>query len=88
MSLSNAERQSRYKKTRHKANNGDGEYQLNCWITSQAKFALKRLAKHHGITQRAVLEWLLIESDETTWRSLSEDQQDEYLEVCHRFLDS
>ena len=81
MRLSNAERQARYKKTRYQANNGDGEYQLNCWITSQAKFALKRLAKHHGITQRAVLEWLLIESDETTWRSLNEEQQDEYLEV-------
>ena len=81
MSLSNAERQARYKKTRYQANNGDGEYQLNCWITSQAKFALKRLAKHHGITQRAVLEWLLTECDETTFRALSEEQQDEYLEV-------
>ena len=81
MSLSNAERQARYKKTRYQANNGDGEYQLNCWITSQAKFALKRLAKHHGMTQRAVLEWLLTESDETTFRALNEEQQDEYLEV-------
>ena len=81
MRLSNAERQARYKKTRYQANNGDGEYQLNCWITSQAKFALKRLAKHHGMTQRAVLEWLLTESDETTFRALNEEQQDEYLEV-------
>ena len=81
MSLSNSERQARYKKTRHKANDGDGEYQLNCWLTSQAKFALKRLAKHHGISQRAVLEWLLTESDEATFRSLSEDQQDDYLSV-------
>ena len=81
MSLSNAERQARYKKTRYQANNGDGEYQLNCWITSQAKFALKRLAKHHGMTQRAVLEWLLTESDETTFRALNEEKQDEYLEV-------
>ncbi len=81
MSLSNAERQARYKKTRYQANNGDGEYQLNCWITSQAKFALKRLAKHHGITQRAVLEWLLTESDETTFRALNDEQQVEYLEV-------
>ena len=81
MRLSNAERQARYKKTRYQANNGDGEYQLNCWITSQAKFALKRLAKHHGMTQRAVLEWLLTESDETTFRAMNEEQQDEYLEV-------
>ncbi len=81
MRLSNAERQARYKKTRYQANNGDGEYQLNCWITSQAKFALKRLAKHHGMTQRAVLEWLLTESDETTFRALNEEKQDEYLEV-------
>ena len=81
MSLSNAERQARYKKTRYKANNGDGEYQLNCWLTSQAKFALKRLAKHHGMTQRAVLEWLLIENDEATFRALSEEGKDDYLGV-------
>ena len=81
MRLSNAERQARYKKTRYQANNGDGEYQLNCWITSQAKFALKRLAKHHGMTQRAVLEWLLTESDETTFRAMNDEQQVEYLEV-------
>lgn len=81
MSLSNAERQARYKKTRYKANNGDGEYQLNCWITSQAKFSLKRLARYHGISQRAVLEWLLTETDGATFKSLSQEQQDEYLGV-------
>ena len=82
MSLSNAERQARYKKSRYQANNGDGEYQLNCWVTSQAKFALKRLAKHHGMTQRAVLEWLLSAADESAWKELETDEeQSQYLGV-------
>ena len=81
MSLSSSERQARYKKNRQKATEGDGEYQINCWVTSQAKFALKRLAKHHGMTQKAVLEWLLTECDETTMRALSDEEQERYLDV-------
>ena len=79
--MSNAERSSRYKKTRHHANNGDGEMQINCWVTSQAKFALKRLARHHGVKQREILEKLILEADEEILRSMNDTEFEQYLGV-------
>lgn len=81
MAMTNAERQARYKKMRHQANDGDGEAQLNCWITSQAKLALKRLGKHHGLKQREIIERLILSADEEVLHSLNDDDFDQYLSV-------
>lgn len=79
MAMSNAERQARYKKNRPTANQGDGDYQLNCWITSQAKFALKRIARHYQMTQRAVLEWILTEVDDEIFQELTDEEAEAYI---------
>ena len=55
------ERQAAYRSRRH---DGDGDRRLNTWLSSQAAFALRRLARHQGLSQRAVLERLVIEADQ------------------------
>lgn len=58
-----AERQRAYRARRVDANQGDSDYRLNTWITSQASFALDRLAAHHGVSKRAMLERLILAAD-------------------------
>ena len=66
MAKTAAQRQAAYRK---RASVGDGYYRLNGWINMRAHFALKRLAKRYGVTQREVLEQLIIAEDD---RILSE----------------
>jgi hypothetical protein len=61
------ERQAAYRSRRH---DGDGEYRLNTWLSSQASFALRRLARHQGLSQRAVLERLVIDADQAIFDAL------------------
>ena len=62
MAKSNAERQAAYR-TRHlKDENGKGE-RLNLVIDLQAKRTLERLATCYGVTQRAMLERILVEAE-------------------------
>ena len=70
MAKSNAERQKAYRQNRQTANNGDSDYRLNTWITSQASFALSRLAKHQNTTQRAILEALILAADEAITKDM------------------
>jgi hypothetical protein len=55
-----AQRQAHYRARR---DDGDGEYRINTWVSSKTDFALNRLARHHGLTRRAMLERLIVEMD-------------------------
>lgn len=80
MSLSNAERQARYRKSRPFAGpDGNGERQLNTWLSTGAWLALGRLAKHYAVTKREMLERLLMEENERVTRGMNEEQFAEYL---------
>ena len=61
MAKTAAERQAAYRK---RASVGDGYYRLNGWINMGAHFALKRLARRYGVTQREMLEQLIIAEDD------------------------
>ncbi|MBV8615665.1 MAG: hypothetical protein JOY66_18125 [Acetobacteraceae bacterium] len=37
---------------------------LNTWVTTGAALALARLARHHGVTHRAMLERLIAAADD------------------------
>jgi hypothetical protein len=67
MPKTSAERQAAYRSRR---NDGDGDHRLNTWISTSAYFALARLARHQGLSRRAVLEQLVIAADQAILDSL------------------
>lgn len=75
---SNKERQAKYRAGRATAGpNGDGERRLECWISSEAHFALARLARHRSLTKRSLIETLLIKEDGEILRGLADNEQHE-----------
>jgi hypothetical protein len=79
MALTGAERQKRYRENRKMADNG--YRQINTWISTEAYEALRRMARRNGVTQREMLERLLIDVQERIMRRLSDAQLDEYLKA-------
>ena len=62
MAMTVAERQAAYRKTRPVAGD-NGERRINTWVSTGAALALVRLARRDGVTQRQVLERMLIAAD-------------------------
>lgn len=58
-----AERQAAYRKARPTAGE-NGERRINAWVTTGAALALARLARHHGFTNREMLERLITAADD------------------------
>jgi hypothetical protein len=79
MALTAAERQKRYRENRKMADNG--YRQINTWISTEAYEALRRMARRDGVTQRELIERLLIDEQDTVIRGLSDAQLDEYLKA-------
>jgi hypothetical protein len=70
-----AERQAAYRKKRPFAGAaGDGERNLNTWVSTAAALALARLARHHAVSQREVLERLILAADEAILATLNVDE--------------
>lgn len=63
MARTAAERQAACRLRRPTAGE-NGDKQINTWVTTRAHKALTRLARHHGISQRVMLERFLIEADD------------------------
>lgn len=65
MSKTNAQRQANYRARRQMAGpDGNGERQLNTWISTGAFLGLTRLARRDGVTKREWIERLIkIEDD-------------------------
>jgi hypothetical protein len=57
-----AERQAAYRHSRSTAGE-NGERRINTWVSTGAALALARLARHHGVTQREMLERLIVAAD-------------------------
>jgi hypothetical protein len=77
MGKSGAQRQEEYRQ-RHLR---DGTLErLNLLVPVSAKRQLERLAYCYGVTQRTMLEKLLAEAERATLKSLSPEQQRDYLE--------
>ena len=74
--LTNAQRQSNYRKSTYEA----GLYKINSVIDSTAHFALARLAKHYAVTQRKIIEDLIVKADERIRKKMEIDTPawDEY----------
>ena len=71
MAKTSAQRQAAYRSRRH---DGEGTRRLCAWISVRAYFALRRLARHHGISQREMIERLAIQADDQIWKTLDYDK--------------
>jgi hypothetical protein len=60
-----AQRQAAYRARRpHAGNDNNGERRLSVWIDTRASLALTRLARRYAVTQRALIERLVLAEDE------------------------
>jgi hypothetical protein len=74
MAKTAAERQRDYRARRPFAGpDGNGERRLNVWVATGAAQALKRLAQHHGVSQRETVERLILDADERIVKGLDPD---------------
>lgn len=74
MTKTSAQRQAKYRAGRMVAGD-NGERRINTWVTTRAALALARLANHNGITQRAILEQLLIAAQDNVQASFKTDAE-------------
>ncbi|SCY69993.1 hypothetical protein SAMN05216420_11375 [Nitrosospira sp. Nl5] len=70
MAKSNAERQAAYR-VRHLGDKGGKSERVNFVIDQHAKLALERLAICYAVTQRTVLERILVEVEQATLASVA-----------------
>lgn len=82
MTTTAAQRQAAYRARRQDAGD-NGERRLNTWISTGAHLALTRLARHHQVTQRAMLERFILAEDERVLAELALDtpQWDAYFKA-------
>jgi Replication regulatory protein RepB len=71
-----AERQAAYR-ARHRGAGGDGAL-LNVTISAAAKSELERLARHHGLTQRAMIERLIADGRSSALDGMTAEQAAQY----------
>lgn len=71
MGMTNAERQAAYRQRHLASEDGRGE-RLNVVIDVHARACLQRLARHHGISQRQMLERLLTGAEQSVLEGLAD----------------
>ena len=74
------ERQRAYRARRATAGD-NGERRIQAWVITKADLALDRLARHHGITRKAMLEKLILEADDSIHRGLDDEAYEAYMYV-------
>ena len=64
MAESTAERQAAYRARRSSAGaDGNGERRVSMWLSTGAALALARLARRYGVTQRELVETMVLAED-------------------------
>jgi hypothetical protein len=74
MAKTASQRQAAYRARRpHAGHDGNGERRLSVWIETRAALALARLARRYAVTQRALIERLVIAEDERILADIKHD---------------
>lgn len=74
MAKTPAERQKEYRAKRQFAGeDGNGERRITAYVSTRAALALQRLAKSYGVTQRDLLERLLVTEEDKVLKGLKLD---------------
>lgn len=76
MAQPTVQRQAAYR-ARHAAagKDGNGELRLEMWVSTEADFALARLARRCALTRRQMLERLIVRADDAIVRRLDPDSK-------------
>lgn len=65
MAMTTAERQAKYRESRHHAGkHGDGQRRINAWVDLGTYLALERISLRYGLTKRDALEKVIRAEDE------------------------
>ncbi|TBU77174.1 hypothetical protein DNK10_06600 [Pseudomonas daroniae] len=76
MAKSSAQRQAEYRARRAFAgSDGNGERRINTWVSTACALGLERLARRYSVTQREMLERLIVAADEEIISSLNIDSE-------------
>lgn len=78
MAKTSAQRQQAYRAGRARAGD-NGELRINTFVATSAALSLKRLAKHYGVTQRAMLERLIGDADKAVVAPMDDAEFERYL---------
>ncbi len=79
MGKSNAERQAEYRARRpYEGPGGNGERRLNTWVSTGASLALERMSRRYGVTQKEMLEKLIMAEAMKIEAGMSEEEIDAY----------
>jgi hypothetical protein len=81
MALTAAERQKRYRESKKLADNG--YRQINLWISTEAYLALRRMASRDSVTQREMLERMLVDAQNRLIAQLSDEELSSYLSLSN-----
>lgn len=74
MAKTTAERQAAYRARQVDAGkNGDGQRRVSMWLSTGAALALARLACRYGVTQRELVERMLLADDERVLETMEID---------------
>jgi hypothetical protein len=80
MAQTPAERQARYRKRRPDAGD-NGDRRLDLWVTTGTALALGRLARYQDVSQRDILERLILPADKQVLDGLSDIEWTNYMRV-------
>lgn len=72
MAMTSAERQRKYRQSK------SDKRQLNTWISNEAFWALNRVSFYLGVTQKQLLEDLLLKMDKEIKASIPDDKLESY----------
>lgn len=86
MAKTTAERQAAYRERQDSGGvDGNGQRRVSMWLSTEAALALRRLSSRYGVTQRELVENMLLAEDErilatmkidtTEWDSYSARQR-------------
>ena len=76
----NKERQKAYRERRSTAGD-NGERRLQTWVLTAADLALDRLARHHQVTRKEMLERLLVQADTQATQGMDDVAFNVYMSV-------
>ncbi len=75
--MNNAERQHQYRATRPTAGD-NGERRINAFVSTGAKLALTRLAARYAVTEREMLQRLIVDAERELTDCMTDSEFEAY----------
>ncbi len=74
MAKTSAQRQAEYRaRQAHGGKDGNGQRRVSLWLSTSGALALARLSRRNGVTQRELIEKMVLEADERVLATIASD---------------